>query len=130
MPCPSMAQPRPPRLLRFTPISGEADGEGAARPASASAATAMLAVALRRAGIPTWGPARPGSGTPRQRVGAQGETSRRRTPERCAGRVCTPAPSARTRLPPMEFHRGRLLDHVHLRVRDLDASRRFYTAAL
>lgn len=30
----------------------------------------------------------------------------------------------------MEFHQGRLLDHLHLRVRDLDASRRFYEAAL
>ena len=30
----------------------------------------------------------------------------------------------------MEFHLGRTLDHVHLRVRDLDASRRFYEAAL
>ena len=30
----------------------------------------------------------------------------------------------------MEFHRGRLLDHVHLRVRDLDASKRFYREAL
>jgi catechol 2,3-dioxygenase-like lactoylglutathione lyase family enzyme len=30
----------------------------------------------------------------------------------------------------VEFHRGRLLDHVHLRARDLDASRRFYEAAL
>jgi catechol 2,3-dioxygenase-like lactoylglutathione lyase family enzyme len=30
----------------------------------------------------------------------------------------------------VEFHVGRLLDHVHLRVRDLDASRRFYEAAL
>jgi catechol 2,3-dioxygenase-like lactoylglutathione lyase family enzyme len=29
----------------------------------------------------------------------------------------------------MEFHRGRLLDHVHLRVRDLEASKRFYRAA-
>lgn len=28
----------------------------------------------------------------------------------------------------MEFHRGRLIDHVHLVVRDLDASRRFYEA--
>ncbi len=28
----------------------------------------------------------------------------------------------------MEFHQGRLLDHVHLRVRDLAASRRFYRA--
>lgn len=27
-----------------------------------------------------------------------------------------------------EVHRGRLLDHVHLVVRDLDASRRFYAA--
>ena len=26
------------------------------------------------------------------------------------------------------FHRGRLIDHVHLRVRDLEASRRFYRA--
>jgi catechol 2,3-dioxygenase-like lactoylglutathione lyase family enzyme len=30
----------------------------------------------------------------------------------------------------VEFHLGRLLDHVHLRVRDLEASRRFYEAAL
>jgi catechol 2,3-dioxygenase-like lactoylglutathione lyase family enzyme len=28
----------------------------------------------------------------------------------------------------MQFHRGRLIDHVHLRVADLDASRRFYRA--
>ena len=27
------------------------------------------------------------------------------------------------------FHRGRLVDHVHLRVADLEASRRFYSAA-
>jgi catechol 2,3-dioxygenase-like lactoylglutathione lyase family enzyme len=26
----------------------------------------------------------------------------------------------------MEFHRGRLLDHVHLRVADVEASKRFY----
>ena len=31
---------------------------------------------------------------------------------------------------PMEFHQGRLFDHVHLRVRDLAASRRFYAAVL
>ena len=30
----------------------------------------------------------------------------------------------------MEYLRGRLLDHVHLRVADLDASRRFYAAVL
>ena len=30
----------------------------------------------------------------------------------------------------MEFHQGRLLDHVHLRVSDLEASKRFYRAAL
>jgi catechol 2,3-dioxygenase-like lactoylglutathione lyase family enzyme len=30
----------------------------------------------------------------------------------------------------MEFHRGRLIDHVHLRVSDLEASRRFYRAVL
>jgi len=30
----------------------------------------------------------------------------------------------------MEFHRGRLLDHVHLRVKDLERSRRFYEAVL
>ncbi|MQW86686.1 VOC family protein [Sinorhizobium saheli] len=30
----------------------------------------------------------------------------------------------------MEFHQGRLIDHVHLRVRDLAASRRFYKAVL
>lgn len=28
----------------------------------------------------------------------------------------------------MEFHRGRLFDHVHLKVRDLEASKRFYRA--
>jgi len=28
----------------------------------------------------------------------------------------------------MEFHRGRLLDHVHLRVSDLETSKRFYQA--
>jgi catechol 2,3-dioxygenase-like lactoylglutathione lyase family enzyme len=28
----------------------------------------------------------------------------------------------------MVFHRGRLIDHVHLRVRDLETSRRFYAA--
>jgi catechol 2,3-dioxygenase-like lactoylglutathione lyase family enzyme len=30
----------------------------------------------------------------------------------------------------MEFHRGRLFDHVHLVVHDLDASKRFYSAVL
>ncbi len=30
----------------------------------------------------------------------------------------------------MEFHRGRLVDHVHLRVKDLEASKRFYRAVL
>ena len=30
----------------------------------------------------------------------------------------------------MEFHQGRLLDHIHLRVRDLEASKRFYRAGL
>ena len=30
----------------------------------------------------------------------------------------------------MKFHQGRLIDHLHLRVADLDASRRFYRAAL
>jgi catechol 2,3-dioxygenase-like lactoylglutathione lyase family enzyme len=30
----------------------------------------------------------------------------------------------------MLFHQGRLLDHVHVRVRDLEASKAFYTAAL
>ena len=29
-----------------------------------------------------------------------------------------------------EFHVGRLIDHVHVRVRDLEASKRFYRAAL
>jgi catechol 2,3-dioxygenase-like lactoylglutathione lyase family enzyme len=30
----------------------------------------------------------------------------------------------------VEFHQGRLIDHVHLRASDLEASRRFYRAAL
>ena len=30
----------------------------------------------------------------------------------------------------MEFHRGRLFDHVHLHVSDLEASKRFYRAVL
>ena len=30
----------------------------------------------------------------------------------------------------MLFHRGRLIDHVHLRVKDLAAAKRFYTAVL
>lgn len=30
----------------------------------------------------------------------------------------------------MEYHQGRLLDHVHLRVADLEASKGFYRAAL
>jgi catechol 2,3-dioxygenase-like lactoylglutathione lyase family enzyme len=30
----------------------------------------------------------------------------------------------------MEFHRGRLFDHVHLRVKDLSASQTFYSAVL
>ena len=29
---------------------------------------------------------------------------------------------------PMEFHRGRLFDHVHVRVEDIDAAWRFYSA--
>ena len=29
-----------------------------------------------------------------------------------------------------EVHAGRLFDHVHLRVRDLEASKRFYAGAL
>ncbi len=30
----------------------------------------------------------------------------------------------------MQLHRGRLFDHVHLKVRDLEASKRFYRAVL
>jgi catechol 2,3-dioxygenase-like lactoylglutathione lyase family enzyme len=30
----------------------------------------------------------------------------------------------------VELHQGRLFDHVHLRVRDLEASKRFYRAAV
>jgi catechol 2,3-dioxygenase-like lactoylglutathione lyase family enzyme len=30
----------------------------------------------------------------------------------------------------MELKRGRMIDHLHLRVRDLETSRRFYTAVL
>ena len=34
------------------------------------------------------------------------------------------------RLGVVEFHQGRLFDHIHLRVRNLDASRAFYRAVL
>ena len=30
----------------------------------------------------------------------------------------------------MELKRGRMIDHLHLKTRDMDASRRFYTAVL
>jgi catechol 2,3-dioxygenase-like lactoylglutathione lyase family enzyme len=30
----------------------------------------------------------------------------------------------------MQFHRGRLVDHIHLRAADLEASKRFYRAVL
>ena len=30
----------------------------------------------------------------------------------------------------MELHRGRLIDHLHLHARDLEASKRFYAAAM
>jgi catechol 2,3-dioxygenase-like lactoylglutathione lyase family enzyme len=30
----------------------------------------------------------------------------------------------------METHRGRLIDHLHLKVKDLEASKRFYKAAM
>ncbi|WP_421934081.1 VOC family protein [Phenylobacterium sp.] len=30
----------------------------------------------------------------------------------------------------MELHRGRLIDHLHFRVKDLEASKRFYKAVL
>src|ERR1700694_5398183 len=30
----------------------------------------------------------------------------------------------------VEFHRGRLIDHLHLRVADLETSKRFYGAAM
>lgn len=30
----------------------------------------------------------------------------------------------------MQFHRGRLIDHVHLRAADLEVTRRFYRAVL
>ncbi len=33
-------------------------------------------------------------------------------------------------MPTHEMHRGRLIDHLHLVVRDLGASRRFYEAVL
>ena len=33
-------------------------------------------------------------------------------------------------MPDMTQYRGRLVDHVHLRVRDLDAAKRFYRAVL
>ena len=45
---------------------------------------------------------------------------------RLVGRI----PLWRYRAVGMEFHRGRLLDHVHLRVRDLEASKGFYRAVL
>ena len=30
----------------------------------------------------------------------------------------------------MQFHRGRLFDHIHLRVADLEASKHFYGAVI
>jgi len=41
-------------------------------------------------------------------------------------------PGCRTEFPPLraQHHLGRLIDHVHLRVRDLEASKRFYSAVL
>ncbi len=41
-------------------------------------------------------------------------------------------PGCRTEFPPLraQHHLGRLIDHVHLRVRDLEASKRFYGAVL
>jgi class 3 adenylate cyclase/catechol 2,3-dioxygenase-like lactoylglutathione lyase family enzyme len=41
-------------------------------------------------------------------------------------------PGLRTEFPPLraQYHLGRLIDHVHLRVRDLEASKRFYGAVL
>ncbi|HYY04478.1 MAG TPA: adenylate/guanylate cyclase domain-containing protein [Gaiellaceae bacterium] len=42
------------------------------------------------------------------------------------------APGLRSDFPPLraQYHLGRLIDHVHLRVRDLKASKRFYAAVL
>lgn len=41
-------------------------------------------------------------------------------------------PGLRNDFPPLraQYHLGRLIDHVHLRVRDLEASKRFYAAVL
>ena len=41
-------------------------------------------------------------------------------------------PGLRADFPPLraQYHLGRLIDHVHLRVHDLDASKRFYAAVL
>jgi class 3 adenylate cyclase/catechol 2,3-dioxygenase-like lactoylglutathione lyase family enzyme len=41
-------------------------------------------------------------------------------------------PGCRAEFPPLraQYHLGRLIDHVHLRVRDLEASKRFYGAVL
>jgi class 3 adenylate cyclase/catechol 2,3-dioxygenase-like lactoylglutathione lyase family enzyme len=41
-------------------------------------------------------------------------------------------PGLRAEFPPLraQYHLGRLIDHVHLRVRDLEASKRFYRAVL
>jgi class 3 adenylate cyclase/catechol 2,3-dioxygenase-like lactoylglutathione lyase family enzyme len=41
-------------------------------------------------------------------------------------------PGLRSEFPPLHapYHFGRLIDHVHLRVRDLEASKRFYRAVL
>jgi catechol 2,3-dioxygenase-like lactoylglutathione lyase family enzyme len=38
--------------------------------------------------------------------------------------------SPKESLMPMQFHRGRLIDHLHLRVADVAASHAFYAAAL
>jgi catechol 2,3-dioxygenase-like lactoylglutathione lyase family enzyme len=42
--------------------------------------------------------------------------------------AATVHPSAEALMPTLELHRGRLLDHLQLVVRDLAASKRFYTA--
>src|SRR5512142_1091154 len=78
----------------------------------------------RRKRIPLASAARRGA-SPADHGGSPPEPrARRRPPGYAAGAT------DRSEAMPIVFHRGRLFDHVHLRVRDLEAAKRFYRAVL